>query len=91
MDRWIALDLLYTLSLTSFLALYKWKFSNTQPHLVVKDKIPEPVVEFEVIMVFSVRNEMREHEAMYKHEIHCVQKRCFWVKVQNLISNLRFS
>ena len=29
-------DPLYTLSLTSFLALYKWKVSNTQPHLVVK-------------------------------------------------------
>ena len=38
-DRWIALDPLYTLimSLTSFLALYKWNFSNTQPHLVVKE------------------------------------------------------
>ena len=28
--------MLYTLSITSFLALYKWKFWNTQPHLVVK-------------------------------------------------------
>ena len=36
MDRWIALDPLYTLSLTSFLSLFKWKFSNTQHHLVVK-------------------------------------------------------
>ena len=35
MDRWIALNPLYTLSLTSFLALYKWKFSNTQQHLAV--------------------------------------------------------
>ena len=35
MVRWIALDSLYTLSLTSFLALYKCKVSNTQPHLVV--------------------------------------------------------
>ena len=30
------LDPPFTLSLTSFFALYKWKFSNTQPHLVVK-------------------------------------------------------
>ena len=36
MDRWIALDPLYTLSLTSFLPLYKRKFLNTQPLLVVK-------------------------------------------------------
>ena len=32
----VSLDPLYTLSLTSFLALYKWKVSNTQPHLVVQ-------------------------------------------------------
>ena len=31
------LDPLYTVNLTSFLVLYKYKFSNTQPHLVVKN------------------------------------------------------
>ena len=36
LDRWIALDPLYTLSLTSILSLYKWKVSKTLPHLVVK-------------------------------------------------------
>ena len=32
----ISFDPLYTLSRTSFLSLYKWKFSDTQHHLVVK-------------------------------------------------------
>ena len=35
LDRWIALDSLYTRSLISFLSLYKWNFSNTRHHLVV--------------------------------------------------------
>ena len=39
MDRWIAFDPLYTLSLTLFLSLYQWKFSNTQHHLVVKEGV----------------------------------------------------
>ena len=39
LDRSIALDPLYTLSLTSFLALCKRKFSNTQSHLVVKETV----------------------------------------------------
>ena len=39
LDRWIAFDPLYTLSLTLFLYLYKWKFSNTQHHFVVKREI----------------------------------------------------
>ena len=37
LDRWIAFESLCTLSLTSFLSLYKWKFSNAQHHLVVKE------------------------------------------------------
>ena len=36
MIRWIALDPLNKLSLTSFLSLHKTKSSNTQQHLVVK-------------------------------------------------------
>ena len=36
MDRWIALDPLCTRSLTSFLSVYRGKFSNTQHHLVAK-------------------------------------------------------
>ena len=36
MNRWIALDPLYTLGLTSFLYLYKRQLSNTQQHLEVK-------------------------------------------------------
>ena len=31
--------MLYKLSITSFLSLYKWKFQNTHPHLVVKEGV----------------------------------------------------
>ena len=33
--RWKGFFLLYKLSTTSFLSLYKWNFQNTHPHLVV--------------------------------------------------------
>ena len=51
MDRWITLGPLYTLSLTSFLALYKWKFSNTQPHLVVNAGVRDQVHVFIFIFI----------------------------------------
>ena len=46
MDRWTALDPLYTLILTSFLSLYKGKFSNTQLHLVVNEVQGEKISSF---------------------------------------------
>ena len=39
LDRWIVFDPLYTVSLTSFKSLYNWNFSNTQHHVVVKDRL----------------------------------------------------
>ena len=44
LDRWIAFDLLYTLSPTSFLLLYKWKFSNAEHHLVDKGALAARVL-----------------------------------------------
>ena len=59
MNRWIALDLLYTLGLTPFLALCQWKFSNTQSPLVVKgyfdSRLPKRNVSLKKSRYFKTR------------------------------------
>ena len=75
MDRCIALDRLYTLSLISFLALYKRKFPNTQPHLVVKWKPLKLQIKAEHRRANPQTNapivepDVREHEAADHFEL----------------------